>query len=103
MVFTDTLIGNVPGMINAFDINADGSQVIIGFGGIVMALTMGSFGAHLASIVLQGNDMCPSENNSPASFSTVRSKEQRVVREVFYISREALGISYLIDEENVLR
>lgn len=42
------------------------------------------------------------ENNTPASFSLVRSKEQRLVRDVFFISQEALGIVYVIDEENVL-
>lgn len=46
--------------------------------------------------------MDPSENTGPPSFSTVRSKDTRVVREVIYISNEVIAISYLIDEEDVL-
>lgn len=88
------------------DINEDGSQLVIAFGGTVMALTMGAFRKHILpegrkivnthSFVFQGN------NNTPGTFSTVHNDARRVVRDVIYISKGVVGISYLTDEKNVL-
>lgn len=58
VTFTDTLMGNVPGFINAFDINADGTKVAIGFRGTVMVLTMGSFGKYSPTPVHAGVEVC---------------------------------------------
>lgn len=62
-------MGNVPGVINAFDLNTDGSQVAIGFGGTVMILTMGLFGKyHISLSVIRAHVYGPFRKYRPSVF-----------------------------------